>query len=72
MYLCISNMAFLGGGFAFAIYIPWIDLAVVGLGLSLRILRETHWNQIIRQIGRLMYQGLPDGTLAAAERTPAQ
>ena len=72
VYLCISNMAFLGGGFAFANYIPWIDLAVVVLGLVYALyVKRTDPNKF-EQIGRLMYQGLPDGALAAAERAPAQ
>jgi amino acid transporter len=67
VYLCISNMAFLGGGFGFANYIPWIDLAVVILGLVYAFYVKRTDPAKFEQIGRLIYQGVPDGALAPAE-----
>ena len=67
VYLCISNMAFLGGGFAFAAYIPWIDLFVVVAGLGFAFYIKSTDPRKFEQIGRLIYQGVPDGALATAE-----
>ncbi len=60
VYLCISNMAFLGGGFAFANYIPWIDLGVVLLGLVYAFYMKKADPVKFEQIGRLIYQGGTD------------
>ncbi len=60
VYLCISNMAFLGGGFAFANYIPWIDLGVVILGLLYAFYMKKADPAKYEQIGRLIYQGGTD------------
>ncbi len=60
VYLCISNMAFLGGGFAFAAYIPWIDLAVVVLGLLYAFYLKSADPGKFDKIGRLVFQGVPD------------
>ena len=68
VYLCISNMAFLGGGFAFAPYIPWIDLAVVVLGLVYAFYLKRSDPAKFAKIGRLIYEGVPDGAIAGAER----
>ncbi len=60
IYLCISNMAFLGGGFAFANYIPWIDLGVVVLGLLYAFYLKSADPAKFDKIGRLVYQGVPE------------
>jgi amino acid transporter len=60
VYLCISNMAFLGGGFAFADYIPWIDIAVVALGLAYALYMKRADPQKFENIGRFIYQGAGD------------
>ncbi len=60
VYLCISNMAFLGGGFAFANFIPWIDLATVLLGLAYAFYLKSADRTKFDKIGRLVYQGVPD------------
>jgi amino acid transporter len=57
VYLCISNMAFLGGGFAFANYIPWIDLASVGLGLAYAFYLKSADPAKFEKIGRMIFQG---------------
>jgi amino acid transporter len=57
VYLCISNMAFLGGGFAFANYIPWIDLASVGLGLAYAFHLKSADPAKFEKIGRMIFQG---------------
>ena len=62
VYLCLSNMAFLGGGYKLADYIVWIDLAVVGIGIiGAFIIRATNPKKF-DEIGRLIYEGLPDGS----------
>jgi hypothetical protein len=60
VYLCISNMAFLGGGFAFANYIPWIDIGVVLLGLVYAFYVKSSDPQKFANIGRFIYQGNSD------------
>jgi amino acid transporter len=60
VYLCISNMAFLGGGFAFANYIPWIDIGVVLLGLVYAFYVKSSDPQKFANIGRFIYQGTSD------------
>ncbi len=60
VYLCISNMAFLGGGFAFANYIPWLDLGAVLLGLGYAFHLKRVDPSKFNKIGRLVYQGVPD------------
>lgn len=67
IYLCVSNMNFLGGGFAYANYIPWIDAAVLVLGLAYAFYVKRTNPKKFEQIGRLIYQGVPDGALAPAE-----
>ena len=62
VYLCLSNMAFLGGGYKLADYIVWIDLAVVGIGIiGAFYIRATNPKKF-DEIGRLIYEGLPDGS----------
>ena len=60
VYLCISNMAFLGGGFAFASYIPWIDLGTVVLGLLYAFYLKSADREKFDKIGRLVFQGVPE------------
>jgi amino acid transporter len=57
IYLCISNMAFLGGGFAFATYIPWIDVAVVLIGLGYAFYVKSTDPAKYHNIGRLVFDG---------------
>ena len=67
LWLCASHMDFLGGGFTFAGYIPWIDGGVFVLGLiGAFVIKATNPTKF-DQIGRLIYQGVPDGMLADAE-----
>jgi amino acid transporter len=68
VYLCISQMAFLGSGYKFADYIVWIDIAVVAIGIIGAIYLKSKDPAKYDQIGRLIYEGLPDGTMADAER----
>jgi amino acid transporter len=60
VYLSIANMGFLGGGFAFANYIAWIDLGVVLFGLGYAFYLKTSNPEKFDKIGRLVYQGVPD------------
>jgi len=60
VYLCIDNLAFVGGGFAFANYIPWIDLATVVLGLGYALYLKSADPQKFDNIGRLIFQGGSD------------
>ena len=68
IYLCLSNMAFLGSGYAFADWIVPIDLIVLAIGIVGAFWIKTKDPVKYDQIGRLIYEGLPDGTMADAER----
>jgi hypothetical protein len=67
LWLCASHMDFLGGGYTFANYIPWIDIGVFVLGLVAAFAIKATNPAKFDQIGRLIYQGVPDGMLADAE-----
>ena len=67
LYLCVTNMDFLGGGFKFADYIIWIDLAVLAIGIAGAVYIKSSDPAKYDQIGRLIYEGLPDGMLQDAE-----
>ncbi len=60
IYLCLSNMAFLGGGYRFADWIPWIDLAVVVIGILGAFYLKSSDPKKYEQIGRLIYEGVPE------------
>jgi amino acid transporter len=60
VYLCIDNLAFVGGGFAFANYIPWIDLATVVVGLGYALYLKIANPQKFDNVGRLVFQGGSD------------
>ena len=62
VYLCLSNMDFLGGGYKFANYIVWIDIAVVGIGIIGAFIIRASNPKKFDEIGRLIYEGLPDGS----------
>jgi amino acid transporter len=60
IYLCLSNMAFLGGGYRFADWIPWIDLVVVLLGIGGAFYLKSSDPKKYEEIGRLIYEGVPE------------
>jgi amino acid transporter len=60
IYLLFDNLSFLGSGLQFAFYIPWICLAVLVLGLLGALWLKSAKPQIYDQIGRLLYEGVPD------------
>jgi hypothetical protein len=61
-------MEFLGGGFAFAEWIIPLDIGIFLVGLAgALIIKKTDPGKF-EKIGRLIYQGIPEGTLAAAQR----
>lgn len=61
VYLCLTNMDFLGGGFSFATWIPWIDLAVLVLGVAGALVLKRTDPARYEQIGRMIYEGFPEG-----------
>lgn len=67
LYLCATNMEFLGGGFAFADWIIPLDIAIFAVGLAGAFLIKTTNPAKFEKIGRLIYQGVPEGMLASAE-----
>ena len=67
IWLAASQMGFLGGGYAFANYIIPIDVAVFVVGLVGALYIKMKDPAKFAQIGRLIYQGVPDGMLADAE-----
>ena len=50
----------MGGGFALANYIPWIDLGSVVFGLGYAFYLKTTNPEKFDNIGRLIYQGGSD------------
>ncbi len=77
IYLCLTNMAFLGGGFSFANYIPWIDAGIIVFGILGALYLKRSDPERYEQIGRMIYSGAPDadGPMHAAESaaaTPAE
>jgi amino acid transporter len=60
IYLLFDNLSFLGSGLQFAFYIPWICVAVLVLGLLGALWLKSAKPQIYDQIGRLLYEGMPD------------
>lgn len=67
----IWKMDFLGAGLAFADWIVWINLAVLAIGFAGAFYLKTSDPKKYDQIGRLIFQGAPDGTLVAPERGEA-
>lgn len=72
LYLCATNMEFLGGGFAFAEWIIPLDIAIFAVGLAGAFFIKATNPTKFEKIGRLIYQGLPDGMLASAEHAAKQ
>jgi len=58
LVLLFTNMDFLGGGFAFANWILWIDLAVLVIGYAGAMYLKTAKPEVYDQLGRMMYEGL--------------
>ncbi len=61
VYLALTNMDFLGGGFSFANWIPWIDLAVLVIGIGGALWLKTSNPARYDKIGRMIYEGFPEG-----------
>jgi amino acid transporter len=57
IYLLWSNLDFLGGGLAFAKWIPWIDLAVIAIGIAGALYLKTSDPEKYERIGRLINTG---------------
>ena len=56
----IWRMDFLGGGFSFADYIVWINLAILVIGVVGALYLKSSNPAKYDQIGRLIYQGVPE------------
>jgi hypothetical protein len=57
IYLLWSNLDFLGGGFMFAKWIPWIGLAVVAVGFAGALYLKRVSPEKYERIGRLIIDG---------------
>jgi amino acid transporter len=57
IYLLWSNLDFLGGGFMFAKWIPWIGLAVVSVGFAGALYLKRVSPEKYERIGRLIIDG---------------
>jgi amino acid transporter len=66
IYLCVHNMKLIGSGYAFANWIAWIDLGVLVFGILAAVYFKRHDPEKYDKIGRLIYEGLPDGMLQDA------
>jgi amino acid transporter len=71
LWLCASHMDFLGGGFAFARYIPAIDIAVFALGLIGALGIRMSNPAKFEQIGRLIHREVPEGVRVDPAAEPA-
>jgi amino acid transporter len=58
IWLLLDNLSFLGGGLALAFWLPWIDLAIVVIGLVVALYLKSSNPEKFDKIGRLIYQGL--------------
>jgi amino acid transporter len=67
LYLLLSNITFLGGGFGLANWLAPIALVVILIGLAGALYLKTRDPSKYDQIGRLVYEGVPEGALAAYE-----
>ncbi len=56
IYLCLSNMAFLGSGYRLADWIVWIDLVVVAVGIAGAFYIKSSDPKKFEQIGRLVFE----------------
>jgi amino acid transporter len=71
LWLLVSNIDFLGGGFALADWLLPIAVIVLAIGLAGAFYLKARHPRKYDEIGRLIYQGVPEGTLAAPERGEA-
>ena len=60
IYLLISQMGFLGAGLPFANWLVWINVAVLAIGIVGALYLKTSDPKKYDQIGRLIFQGVPD------------
>jgi amino acid transporter len=60
IYLLLDYLSFLGGGFALAFWLPWINLAILVIGAVGALYLKSSDPQKYDKIGRLIYQGMPD------------
>jgi amino acid transporter len=67
LWLCLANMNFLGGGIPFANWLAPIDVLVLVLGFAGALYIKGKDPAKYDQIGRLIYEGVPDGMLEAPE-----
>ncbi len=67
IFLCIANIDVVGGGLAIANWLAPLATLVIVLGLAgatwLKMRRPDHYNQV----GRMIFEGLPQGALVAGE-----
>lgn len=58
LYLALTNMEFLGAGYAFADWLVWIDLAIFLLGLAYAFYLKSKKVDTYATIGRMIQEGL--------------
>jgi amino acid transporter len=58
LYLALTNMEFLGAGYAFADWLVWIDLAIFVLGLAYAFYLKSRRVDTYATIGRMIQEGL--------------
>jgi amino acid transporter len=66
LWLLYDNIDFLGGGFALGKWLVPIDLLVLATGLVTAFYLKARHPKKYERIGRLIFQGIPDGTLPAS------
>ena len=57
IYLLWNNLDFLGGGLGFANWIPWLDLAIILIGIAGALYLKTSDPAKYERIGRLINTG---------------
>jgi hypothetical protein len=58
VWLLFSHMDFLGGGVAFANWIPWIIAVIILVGIGGALYLKSAKPQVYDKLGRLLYEGL--------------
>lgn len=71
IYLCIANIDVVGGGLSIANWIAPLDLAIVVAGYLLALRMKRRDPAKYAQVGRLIYEGVPEGAMVAGEHAEA-
>jgi amino acid transporter len=71
IYLCIANIDVVGGGLSIANWIAPLDIVILLAGFAVAVRLKRRDPAKYAQIGRMIYEGVPDGPLVAGEHAEA-